>query len=239
MPPRSLRYVVLQTVYGYLTNGVAWSYNLALTPCPAVPFEKPKPRPVISALSRLTSSIMQAEGEFVPNAEKLAKLQRMAAGVRTGGKGSVRRKSKKARTALPVDDKRLQSTLKKLQLSQLPGIEEVNIIRDNNTFISFASPKVQAHISANTYVVSGTTETKPLSELAVNNQAGEMAQVQAMMEQLEASGKMPANLKEQMASAMAGGGMGAAPAADDDDDDDDIPDLVENSNFEETAKAEE
>eukprot|EP00173_Palmaria_palmata_P000350 Plantae.Rhodophyta-Palmaria_palmata.ctg1160.p1 GENE.Plantae.Rhodophyta-Palmaria_palmata.ctg1160~~Plantae.Rhodophyta-Palmaria_palmata.ctg1160.p1 ORF type:complete len:180 (-),score=52.13 Plantae.Rhodophyta-Palmaria_palmata.ctg1160:551-1090(-) len=179
---------------------------------------------------------MPAEGEFVPDAEKLAKLQKMAAGVRTGGKGSVRRKSKKARTALPVDDKRLQSTLKKLQLSQLPGIEEVNIIRDNGTFISFASPKVQAQISANTYVVSGSAETKNISELAASNPAGnEMAQVQAMMDQLEASGKMPPNLKEKMAAAQASAGAAAA----DDDDDDDIPDLVENSNFEATAKVEE
>jgi nascent polypeptide-associated complex subunit beta len=176
---------------------------------------------------------MEANGEFVPNAEKLAKLQRLAAGVRTGGKGSVRRKSKKARTALPVDDKRLQSTLKKLQLNQLPGIEEVNIVRDTN-FISFMSPKVQAQISANTYVVSGTAETKPLSELMSSAMGGgggmpggEMAQVQAMMEQLKAAGKLPANL--QPGGATAGG--------DDDDGGDDVPALVENSNFEEAAKA--
>lgn len=185
---------------------------------------------------------MEGNSEFVPNAEKLAKLQRMAAGVRTGGKGSVRRKSKKARTALPVDDKRLQSTLKKLQLNQLPGIEEVNIVRDNN-FISFKSPKVQAQISANTYVVSGTAETKPLSDLMSSAMGGggggsgmqgaEMAQVQAMMEQLQAAGKLPAHLKSELQAAGAGG----AAAADDDDDDDDVPDLVENSNFEEAAKA--
>jgi nascent polypeptide-associated complex subunit beta len=176
---------------------------------------------------------MEGSGEFVPNAEKLAKLQRLAAGVRTGGKGSVRRKSKKARTALPVDDKRLQSTLKKLQLNQLPGIEEVNIVRDSN-FISFKSPKVQAQISANTYVVSGTAETKPLSELMSSALGGgggagaDMAQVQAMMEQLKATGKLPANFEAELAGAAAG---------EDDEGDDDVPDLVDSSNFEEAAKA--
>lgn len=182
---------------------------------------------------------MEANGEFVPNAEKLAKLQRMAAGVRTGGKGSVRRKSKKARTALPVDDKRLQSTLKKLQLNQLPGIEEVNIVRDSN-FISFKSPKVQAQISANTYVVSGTAETKPLSELMGSAmgagggmQGAEMAQVQAMMQQLQAAGKLPPDLKKEMDAAAASAGV----AGEDEEDDEDVPDLVASSNFEDAAKA--
>lgn len=73
--------------------------------------------------------------------EKLAKLKKMAAGVRTGGKGSVRRKKKALHKATPTDDKRLQSTLKRLPLNQLPGIEEVNIFKDNGTVINFQQPK--------------------------------------------------------------------------------------------------
>ena len=73
--------------------------------------------------------------------EKLAKLKRMAAGVRTGGKGSVRRKKKAVHKSTPTDDKRLQSTLKRLPLNQLPGIEEVNIFKDNGTVINFQQPK--------------------------------------------------------------------------------------------------
>ena len=80
------------------------------------------------------------EGTAV-NKEKLAKLQKMAAGVRTGGKGSVRRKKKAVHKATPTDDKRLQSTLKRLPLNQLPGIEEVNIFKDNGTVINFQAPK--------------------------------------------------------------------------------------------------
>jgi nascent polypeptide-associated complex subunit beta len=176
--------------------------------------------------------------------EKLAKLQRMAAGVRTGGKGSVRRKKKAAHKAAPTDDKRLQSTLKRLQLNVLPNIEEVSIIRENGSVIHFKSPKVQAQISANTYVVSGTAETKPLTDMmsgAMGGSAGspDMAQIQAMMEQIQA-GRVPPGV-DMSALAKAAGidveGDGEHEDDDDDDDDDDVPDLVDGANFEETAKA--
>lgn len=186
--------------------------------------------------------------------EKLAKLQRMAAGVRTGGKGSVRRKKKAVHKAAPTDDKRLQSTLKRLQLNQLPGIEEVNIIRENGTFIHFKNPKVQAHIAANTYVVSGNAETKPLTEMMNSVMDGipgaggmggtKLEQVQAMMEQLQASGHLPAGMNlpsgtdPAALAAAAEKAVGAANAAGegDDDDDDDVPDLVDSANFEDAAK---
>ena len=49
--------------------------------------------------------------EFGMNAEKLKLLQ---AQVRTGGKGSVRRKKKVVHRTATTDDKKLQSSLKKL-----------------------------------------------------------------------------------------------------------------------------
>ncbi|PXF46819.1 Basic transcription factor 3 [Gracilariopsis chorda] len=160
--------------------------------------------------------------------EKLAKLQRMAAGVRVGGKGSVRRKKKAVHKAAPTDDKRLQTTLKRLQLSQLPGIEEVNIFRDNGTVINFKNPKVQAQISANTYVVSGQAVTNSLQDMlpSIVNQLGadNMPQMKSLMDQLGAAG-----LGGQGAAAKAGG--------DDEGDDEEIPDLVGTANFEEKAAA--
>lgn len=162
--------------------------------------------------------------------EKLAKLQRMAAGVRVGGKGSVRRKKKAVHKAAPTDDKRLQTTLKRLQLSQLPGIEEVNIFKDNGSVINFQNPKVQAQISANTYVISGAAVTKSLQDMlpSIVNQLGadNMPQMKSLMDQLGAAG-----LGSQNAAS------GAA-AAEDDADDEDIPDLVENVNFEDKATGE-
>lgn len=173
------------------------------------------------------------EGAGAVDKEKLAKLQRMAAGVRVGGKGSVRRKKKAVHKAAPTDDKRLQTTLKRLQLSQLPGIEEVNIFKDNGSVINFQNPKVQAQISANTYVISGAAVTKPLQEMlpSIVNQLGadNMPQMKSLMDQLGA------NMGGQNLAAAA---QAAAQAADDDDDDE-IPDLVENINFEDKAVAEE
>merc|ERR1712127_155302 len=92
------------------------------------------------------------------------KLARMAGAVRTGGKGSVRRKKKAIHKTTTTDDKRLQNTLKRLGVNTIPGIEEVNIFKDE-TVIHFTNPKVQASIAANPYVVSGPSQTKKLQDL--------------------------------------------------------------------------
>ena len=96
------------------------------------------------------------------NADKLKRLQTQ---VRTGGPGSMRRKKKVVRKNKGGDDGRLQQSLKKLGLSQLPGIEEVNLFKEDGTVIHITNPKIQANPSANTYVVSGTVVKKPLAEL--------------------------------------------------------------------------
>ena len=140
---------------------------------------------------------------------------RMKGGSRTGGKGSVRRKKKAVRKTTGTDEKRLQATLKRLNVNNIPAIEEVNLFKDNGTVIHFNAPKVQASIAANTYVISGACETKQLQELlpGIINQLG------------------PDNLQnlKKIAEAYSGGAGGD----DDDDDDDEIPDLVEN--FEDAA----
>ena len=74
-----------------------------------------------------------------------------------------------------TDDKRLQNTLKRLNVNNIPAIEEVNLFKENGTVIHFTNPKVQASIAANTYVVSGQCETKNLQELlpGIINQLGQ------------------------------------------------------------------
>jgi nascent polypeptide-associated complex subunit beta len=130
---------------------------------------------------------------------------------RTGGKGSVRRKKKAVHKTTSTDEKRLQATLKRLNVNNIPAIEEVNLFKDNGTVIHFDAPKVQASIAANTYVISGQCATKNLQELlpGIINQLG------------------PDNLQnlKKIAESYSGNGEGGD---DDDDDDDDIPDLVEN-----------
>ncbi|KAG1655003.1 hypothetical protein FOA52_008823 [Chlamydomonas sp. UWO 241] len=133
--------------------------------------------------------------------EKLKAMAGVGAGVRTGGKGSVRRKKKAVHKTGATDDKKLQSTLKKLGVNTIPGIEEVNIFKDDDV-IHFTNPKVQASIAANTYVISGPSQTKKLQEMlpGILNQMGPDSL---------------SHLKKMMSNAGAGG----MAMADDDDDD--------------------
>uniref|UniRef100_A0A183THU2 Nascent polypeptide-associated complex subunit beta n=1 Tax=Schistocephalus solidus TaxID=70667 RepID=A0A183THU2_SCHSO len=55
----------------------------------------------------------------------LAKLKALGEQVRIGGKGTARRKKKVVHKNAAADDKRLQTSLKKLNLSSIPTIEEV------------------------------------------------------------------------------------------------------------------
>ena len=72
----------------------------------------------------------------------------------------MRRKTKRRTHSSSSDDKRLQNTLKRLGVNNIPAIEEVNLFKDNGTVIHFSNPKVQASIGANTYVISGRAENK-------------------------------------------------------------------------------
>jgi len=84
---------------------------------------------------------------------------------RTGGKGTSRRKNKAVSKVPTQDDKRLNSQLKRLNVTQIPAIEEVNLFKDDGHVVHFTKPKVQAEISSNTYVVQGEHATKKLEEL--------------------------------------------------------------------------
>jgi len=160
--------------------------------------------------------------EFGMNAEKLKLLQ---AQVRTGGKGSVRRKKKVVHRTATTDDKKLQSSLKKLSVNNIPGIEEVNMIKDDGTVIHFNNPKVQASLAANTFAVTGHAENKQITEM-----------LPGILNQLGAESLT--HLK-RLASNVGAGGMGGAVEAAgtmDEEDDDEVPDLVEN--FDEVSKNE-
>ena len=45
-------------------------------------------------------------------------------------------------------------------MNNIPGIEEVNMIKDDGTVIHFNNPKVQASLAANTFAVTGHAENK-------------------------------------------------------------------------------
>ncbi|CAI9287647.1 unnamed protein product [Lactuca saligna] len=155
------------------------------------------------------------------------KLQKMAGAVRTGGKGSVRRKKKAVHKTTTTDDKRLQSTLKRIGVNAIPAIEEVNIFKDE-TVIQFLNPKVQASIAANTWVVSGTPQTKKLQDIlpGILNQLGP--------DNLDNLRK----LAEQFQKQVPGGAEAAAATSAQVDDDDDVPELVAGETFEAAAAEE-
>merc|ERR1719325_189321 len=144
---------------------------------------------------------------------------------RVGGKGTIRRKKRTVRKQNTQDDKRLQGALKRLNVNNIPAIEEVNLFKKgDDTIIHFQQPRVQACIAANTYVVSGNCETKKVMDMIPN------ILPQLGPDNLE-------NLKEMATHLQKMTQMGQSAAAKPDEDDD-VPELVENVNFEDVAAEE-
>merc|ERR1711874_906804 len=170
--------------------------------------------------SRSTSKQKMVTDTVKMNAEKLKQLQ---ANVRIGGKGTVRRKKKVVHRTATTDDKKLQSSLKKLSVNSIPGIEEVNMIKDDGTVIHFNNPKVQASLAANTFAVTGHGENKQITDL-----------LPGILNQLGAESLT--HLKKLASNVPSADGLDGGMEAGKDDDDDDVPDLVEN--FDEASKNE-
>ncbi|XP_057770107.1 nascent polypeptide-associated complex subunit beta-like [Salvia miltiorrhiza] len=154
------------------------------------------------------------------------KLMKMAGSVRTGGKGTMRRKKKAVHKTTTTDDKRLQSTLKRIGVNAIPAIEEVNIFKED-VVIQFMNPKVQASIAANTWVVSGTPQNKKLQDILpqIIHQLGP--------DNLENLKKLAEQFQKQAPGA--GTASGAAGVVEEDDDDD-VPELVAGETFEAAAE---
>lgn len=153
--------------------------------------------------------------------QRLANLKKKFGNVRrTGGKGTQRQvQRKQAHRGKKTDDKRLQNALKKLNVSNIPAIEEVNLFKKDGNVVHFENPTVQASIAANTYVVSGECETKNIKDL-----------VPGILPHLG-----PDSLEQLKDLAGSLSAVGAGSDSDDDSDSDDIPDLV--GNFEDHANA--
>ncbi|EWM29809.1 hypothetical protein NSK_004843 [Nannochloropsis salina CCMP1776] len=162
-----------------------------------------------------------ADGIDAARARMIAKRFGGAENVRTGGKGTVRRKRKaQHKTSSTADDKKLGATLKKLGVTNIPGIEEANMFKNTGEVIHFRNPKVQASIQAKTYVISGAAETKSIQDL-----------LPGIIQQL--GGENIQALSKQLGELAKGGGLDPALAGmeegeNEEDDDDAVPDLVEN-----------
>jgi nascent polypeptide-associated complex subunit beta len=154
---------------------------------------------------------------------KLAKLQAAAAANRIGGKGTVRRKIvRKPKATGAQDDKKLQGALKKLNVQPIPGVEEVNMFREDGNVLHFTAPKVHAAVPANTFAIYGAGQLKELTELVpgILNQLGpdSLASLRKLAESYQAiqAGQQKTSTEE--------------------DDDDEVPDLVENFEAEADSK---
>nr|CAB3492457.1 unnamed protein product [Digitaria exilis] len=158
------------------------------------------------------------------------RLMKMAGAVRTGGKGTVRRKKKAVHKTATTDDKRLQSTLKRVGVNTIPAIEEVNIFKDD-LVIQFLNPKVQASIGANTWVVSGSPQTKSNTHPSSYKMfcLGSLTNW-VCPDNMEHLKRIAEEMQKQVAAA------GAAAQAKEDNDDD-VPELVPGETFEEVAEA--
>merc|ERR1711959_623793 len=85
--------------------------------------------------------------------ENIAKLN---AATRIGGKGTVRRKTKRvSKASSAVDEKRLAAALQKLGISSVPVVTEATL-RTKDEIISFDNAKVSASVSAQSIFISGT-----------------------------------------------------------------------------------
>ncbi|CRK22866.1 hypothetical protein BN1723_012804, partial [Verticillium longisporum] len=130
------------------------------------------------------------------------------------GLGTPRRTQKRGVAGRSAgDDKKLQASLKKLNVQPIQAIEEVNMFKSDGNVIHFAAPKVHAAVPANTFAVYGNGEDKELTELVpgILNQLGpdSLASLRKLAESYQ-------NMQK----------------GEKDGDEDDIPDLVEGENFE-------
>ncbi|KAK2803689.1 Nascent polypeptide-associated complex subunit beta [Emmonsiellopsis sp. PD_5] len=136
------------------------------------------------------------------------------------GKGTPRRKTKKVHKSSGTDDKKLQTSLKKLNVQPIQAIEEVNMFKEDGNVIHFAAPKVHASVPSNTFAIYGNGEDKELTELVpgILNQLGpdSLASLRKLAESYQSMQK-----KE-----------GGEDKKEDEEDDEDIPDLVDGENFE-------
>ncbi|TKA51867.1 Nascent polypeptide-associated complex subunit beta [Friedmanniomyces simplex] len=138
------------------------------------------------------------------------------------GKGTPRRKVKKVHKSSGTDDKKLQTTLKKMNVQPITQIEEVNMFKSDGNVIHFSAPKVHASVPSNTFALYGNGEDKELTELVpgILNQLGpdSLASLRKLAESYQSLQK-------------GGEGEEGGKKAGGEDDDEEIPDLVEGEEF--------
>jgi nascent polypeptide-associated complex subunit beta len=147
-----------------------------------------------------------------------SKLERLQKSVRIGGKGTPRRKVKRT-VKNEGDDRQLQSALQKVNVRDVPGVEAVQMFKDDGKVITFSPARVHASVVSNTYAVYGKGVERDVNEL-----------LPEMLQQLGPDSLAQLRqLSEQMKSVQ--GGAGANEGGDDE-----IPDLVAGESFDDAKE---
>lgn len=82
-----------------------------------------------------------------------------------GAPGGMRRKAQKKHVPTATTDRKMQDHVKRMGCQSIPGIEEMNMFTEDGKVIHFDQPKLQAALPSNTFVVTGSGETKDIQEL--------------------------------------------------------------------------
>ncbi|KAN0055308.1 hypothetical protein ACTA71_008418 [Dictyostelium dimigraforme] len=96
---------------------------------------------------------------------EIARLHKLAEErVRTGGKGTQRRKQQVThKSTTSVDDKKLHVKLANLGVKPIGAVEEANFFKADGNIIHFKNPSIQT--ASKTFVISGKNETKPMASI--------------------------------------------------------------------------
>ena len=93
-------------------------------------------------------------------------LEKRAASVRTGGKGTMRRTTKAIhKPSSGAGESKVQSTLKRLGVSPVSDVSEAIMYKADGSVMTFKQPKVQASMQSQCFVITGNYETKTMAEL--------------------------------------------------------------------------
>ncbi|KAK2960381.1 putative Nascent polypeptide-associated complex subunit beta [Blattamonas nauphoetae] len=122
----------------------------------------------------------------------IEKLRSMANQVRTGGKGSVRRKVKVVSRPSGGDSQKLQSFIQQNNCHPIPGIDGVEMVKNDGTVMDFKNPKVTLNMQSNVTVVEGKFETKSLADMLKG--IDQLKLLQEQLQKADKSGAIPTNV---------------------------------------------
>ena len=93
-------------------------------------------------------------------------MSRGAIGTRTGGKGSWRRKTKKVSKNGNQEGEKLWMACARQGCREFGPLDTASIIlKDATDALAFKQPELAFNMHANTYVLKGTPEQKPIAEV--------------------------------------------------------------------------